>query len=91
MCIPTPFAKTPMYDTLQREGKSCPYPLCFIEIHTSPFDQHYSAREYYDNLITILKASTSAKAIAGRFASTRHGGHRRHALSKTFGDSDARS
>ena len=87
MCIPTPFAKTPMYDTLQREGRILPLPFMFYrDSYLAVRPKHYSARDYYDNLITILKASTSAKAIAGRFASTRHGGHRRHALSKTFGD-----
>ena len=39
MCIPTPFAKTPMYDTLQREGRILPLPFMFYRIHTSPFDQ----------------------------------------------------
>ena len=87
MCIPTPFAKTPMYDTLKREDRILPLPFMFYrDSYLAVRPKHYSARAYYDNLIKILKASTSLKAIGGRVAAQRFGGHRRHALAKTFGD-----
>ena len=87
MCIPTPFAKTPMYDTLKSEDRILPLPFMFYrDSYLAVRPKHYSAREYYDNLIKILEASTSGQAIAGRVASRRFGGDRRHPLSKTFGD-----
>lgn len=87
MCIPTPFAKTPMYDTLQRENRILPVPFMFYrDSYLAVRPKHYSAREYYDNLIRILRASTSLRAIRGRIASQRFGGYRRFPLSKTLGD-----
>ena len=87
MCIPTPFAKTPMYDTLKSEDRILPLPFMFYrDSYLAVRPKHYSAKEYYDNLIRILEASTSLTAIGRRLASRGLGGHRRHPLSQTVGD-----
>ena len=87
MCIPTPFAKTPLYDTLANENRLLPLPFMFYrDSYLAVRPKHYSALEYYANLVKILKASTSRRAIYGRIANQRMGGHRRHPLHQTFGD-----
>ena len=74
MCIPTPFAQTPLYDTLVREDRLLPMPFLFYrDSYLSVIPKHYDARTYYQHMITILKSSTSNRAIYNRPMPTRTG------------------
>ena len=78
LCIPTPFAATPLYDDMQKSGRLLPIPFMFYrDAYLACRIKNYDALDYYRHMVSLLRCSTSNRAIYERVASRRLGGKRR--------------